>query len=196
MANGTTRGTVRPHGHSGFLNSATTVVVLAVVILIPVLSGRVAAADTAHFNATVVDVEDGDTIVVLRDGRRQKIRLAGIDCPERGQPFFEKAKGFTAYKTMSETVTVDVKLRGRYRILVAEVRLPDGTSLNRELVTRGLAWWYRPFSNDTTLRELELEARLSKRGLWAASLDPIPPWEYWKTTKAPVKNSASLSNVK
>ena len=76
-------------------------------------------------------------------------------------------------------VTIKVETIDRYKRIVGEVILPDGKNLNQELVNAGLAWWYRKYSNDETLGELEEEARKAKRGLWNDP-NPIPPWEFRK----------------
>jgi hypothetical protein len=64
----------------------------------------------------------------------------------------------------------------KYGRTVADVVLPDGTNVSRELVRAGLAWWYRQYSKDKSLGALEEEARQAKHGLWADP-NPIPPWE-------------------
>ena len=72
----------------------------------------------------------------------------------------------------------------RYKRTVAEIILPDGRNLNRELVRAGLAWWYERYARrETVLQNLEQEARDAKRGLW---IDPKPvePWEWRKATAA------------
>ena len=77
-------------------------------------------------------------------------------------------------------VTVQIKTTVRYGRIVGEVMLPDGSSLNKELVYVGLAWWYRKYApNDRTLKALEAGAREARRGLWADK-NPIPPWEWRK----------------
>jgi len=65
----------------------------------------------------------------------------------------------------------------RYDRELAEVFLPDGSSLNRELVSAGLAWWYRKYSTDKDLEGRERHAREARGGLWADS-KPVPPWEF------------------
>jgi endonuclease YncB( thermonuclease family) len=66
---------------------------------------------------------------------------------------------------------------------VGEVLVSDGRSLNQELVRAGLAWWSRQYApHDTTLAQLEAEARAAKRGLWADAA-PLPPWE-WRKARA------------
>jgi endonuclease YncB( thermonuclease family) len=80
-------------------------------------------------------------------------------------------------------VTVQVKDTDRYGRPGGEVLLADGRSLNQELVRAGLAWWYRQYApHDTTLAQLEAEARAAKRGLWADAA-PVPPWA-WRKARA------------
>jgi endonuclease YncB( thermonuclease family) len=107
-----------------------------------------------------------------------KVRLHGIDCPEKKQPFGTRAKRYTSDMAFGRQVTVQVQTTDRYGRIVGEVILPDGSSLNKELVFVGLAWWYRKYApNDKTLKALEAGARAAKRGLWADK-KPIPPWKW------------------
>ena len=71
-----------------------------------------------------------------------------------------------------------------YKRTVAEIILPDGRNLNRELVRAGLAWWYGRYArHEAVLADLEVEARAAHRGLWADK-DPIPPREFRKPKTA------------
>jgi endonuclease YncB( thermonuclease family) len=129
-----------------------------------------------QFSGKVVAIADGDTLSVLRDGKAVKIRLHGIDTPEKAQPFATQARQFTSDLVFGQTVTVKVREVDRYGRLVGEVILPDGRSLNHELVAAGMAWWYRQYAkDDATLEALETEARAARRGLWS---DPhaVAPW--------------------
>ncbi len=138
------------------------------------------ATDT--FTGKVVGVADGDIISVMRQGRAVKVRLHGIDCPEKKQPFGTRAKRFTSEMAFGMEVEVRVKDTDRYGRIVGEVILPDGLSLNKQLVYMGLAWWYRKYApNDRTLKALEAGARAERRGLWADK-NPVPPWE-WRRGK-------------
>jgi endonuclease YncB( thermonuclease family) len=67
--------------------------------------------------------------------------------------------------------------------LAADVILPDGRNLNHELLKAGLAWWFRKYSKDASLGDLEDEARLAMREQWADP-QPVPPWE--RSTKSRV----------
>ena len=124
----------------------------------------------------VVSVLDGDTIEVLHNGQAERIRLNGIDCPEKGQAYGKKAKQFTSTLVYGKEVTIQVLRKDRHGRTVADVVLPDGTNVSRELVRAGLAWWYRQYSKNESLGALEEGARQAKQGLWADA-NPVPPWE-------------------
>jgi micrococcal nuclease len=113
-----------------------------------------------------------------------KVRLHGVDTPEKAQAFGTQARKLTGDLVFQRDVTVVVHTTDRYGRLVGEVLLPDGRSLNQELVKAGMAWWYRQYApHDTTLAQLEAEARTAKRGLWADA-NPVPPWEWRKGQRA------------
>lgn len=145
--------------------------------MLTLLAGS-ASAET--FTARVIGVTDGDTISVLRVGRPEVIRLRGIDAPERGQAYGERARQYAAALALGKVVAVEAAGRDRHGRLLAEVHLPDGRSLNRELVRAGYAWWFRRYSADRTLAGLETEARAGRRGLWADP-HPVSPWDYRQT---------------
>ncbi len=129
------------------------------------------------FTGKVVGVSDGDTIEVMRAGRAVRVRLQGIDCPESHQAYGTRAKQFTAELAFGKTVAVQVHGTDQYGRILGEVILPDGRSLNRELVRNGYAWWYRRYSDDPVLQQLEEEARRERRGLWRDK-NPTPPWQF------------------
>ncbi|MGO9567233.1 MAG: thermonuclease family protein [Desulfomonilaceae bacterium] len=132
------------------------------------------------WSGRVVGVSDGDTIRVMHSGRETKIRLFGIDCPERDQAFGNKARRFTANMVFRKVVEVQEVDKDSYGRTVGWVSV-DGKSLNKELLRAGLAWWYRYYAeNERELEKLESEARKNKIGLWS-SPNPIPPWEFRRT---------------
>lgn len=139
------------------------------------LLAGVAAAE--EFQGRVVGVTDGDTIRVLHAGRAETVRLQGVDAPERRQAYGERARRFAADLSFDRTVVVRARGRDRNGRLLGEVLLPDGRSLNAELVRAGYAWWFRKYSRDERLARLEEEARHGRRGLW---VDPAPeaPWDF------------------
>jgi micrococcal nuclease len=146
----------------------------------------VSPAYAADYPAKVVGVTDGDTLTVLTARNTQvRIRLAGIDAPEAGQDFGTRAKQAASSLAFGKAVTISERDTDRYGRTVAEVILPDGRSLNREMVGQGMAWWYRKYAaNDTVLARLEAEARRERRGLWTEP-GPVPPWDWRKGAGTP-----------
>lgn len=133
---------------------------------------------TARWTGRVVGVSDGDTIEVMHAGRAEKIRLYGIDCPEKSQDYGQRAKQFTSDRVYAQQVTVVPHDTDRYGRTVAEVFGADRRSLNEALVAAGLAWWYQRYApQETRFRRLEAAARSRGEGLWA-DRQPQPPWEY------------------
>jgi endonuclease YncB( thermonuclease family) len=145
-----------------------------------------------QFTGKVVGILDGDTISVLRGGKAVKVRLHGVDTPEKAQAFGTQARKFTGDLAFQRDVTVQIRATDRYGRLVGEVLLPDGRNLNQELVKAGMAWWYRQYApNDTTLAQLEAEARTARRGLWVDA-HPVPPWQWRKGDREPARVAAPL----
>ena len=148
--------------------------ILLFLILVVTLSGSPCLAD---FTGKVVGITDGDTFSVLHDGKAEKIRVNGIDCPEMGQPFGKKAKQFASDLIFGQVVLVKTYGLDRYGRTLGDAVLADGRSLAKELLSSGYAWWYRKYSNDKELEALEAEAKLSYLGLWGDPL-PVPPWDW------------------
>jgi micrococcal nuclease len=154
----------------------------------------VSQARAPEYPAKVVGITDGDTLTVLTSKKTQvKIRLAGIDAPESGQDFGSRAKQAASSLAFGKAVTIIERDIDRYGRTVAEVILPDGRSLNRELVGEGAAWWYRKYAaSDEVLARLEAVARVERRGLWSQS-SPVPPWE-WRKGGGPSPATGVIAN--
>ena len=143
------------------------------------------AARAEQWTGLVVAIQDGDTITVLRGRDQVKVRLDGIDCPERTQPYGNRAQQKTADLSFNRKVSVITKSKDRYGRTLASVILPNGRSLNEELLRAGLAWWYRKYApKNRALELLEEAARDARLGLWADP-DPTPPWLWRKEQKSP-----------
>jgi endonuclease YncB( thermonuclease family) len=131
----------------------------------------------------VVGVADGDTITVLdADKVQHKIRLAGIDAPEKKQAFGNRSKESLSDMVFDKTVNVETEKRDRYGRQIGKV-LVDGQDVNLVQVERGMAWFYRQYQreqspNDRKLYEAaEDAAKAGKRGLWRDA-EPVPPWDF------------------
>ena len=136
-----------------------------------------ASLATADFTGPVVAVLDGDTIEVLHNTHPERIRLSGIDCPEKGQAFGNRAKQATSALVFGKDVILQTHGQDKYGRTLGDVFLRDGTNVNHTLVKDGWCWWYRKYAPaDTALEGLEKEAREARKGLWA---DPEsgPPWK-------------------
>jgi endonuclease YncB( thermonuclease family) len=132
-----------------------------------------------QFKGKVVAVVDGDTLKVLKNGKEIKIRLNGIDCPEKSQAFGTKAKEFASKLVFDKNVVVEEKELDRYGRTIADVFLEDGTWLNKALIENGYAWHYKRYSSDQELAKAEVTARNRKVGLWQDE-SPVAPWDYRK----------------
>ena len=131
------------------------------------------------YSATVVSITDGDTIRVLTKDKEQiRVRFAGIDCPERKQPWGTRAKEsldtlLSGKKVFVEVVDVDQYERSVARIFV------DDVNINRMLVQRGDCWVYPRYAKDQVLFDLQVEAQEAKRGLWKLpEKERVAPWEW------------------
>lgn len=138
-------------------------------------AGRAAAT----FHATVVEVVDGDTFVVrYANGRRDTVRMLGVDAPETVHPdrpvecFGPEARAYTTARLAGRAVVLetDTESRDAYGRLLASVRV-GGERVEDELLRRGLARFLVIAPNTRRARALlaaELDARGARRGLWGA----------------------------
>jgi len=137
----------------------------------------------ANFIGPVVSVLDGDTIEVLHNTHPERVRLSGIDCPEKGQAYGKKAKQAASALVFGKEVTLQTHGKDKYGRTLADVLLPVGMNVNHELVKDGWCWWYRKYAPlDAELEKLEKEARDAKKGLWVDP-KPVPPWEWRKRSR-------------
>ncbi len=131
----------------------------------------------------IVGVTDGDTVTLLDKAQVQhKIRLAGIDAPEKKQPFGMRSKEHLSDLVFNRQVTVETGKTDRYGREVGVVFV-DGKDANLYQVRQGFAWHYKAYQREQSATDRNLyanaedEARTAKKGLW---LDPapVPPWEF------------------
>jgi endonuclease YncB( thermonuclease family) len=142
------------------------------------------AAAEHWIDATVVRTIDGDTLEVRSDGETLRIRLSGIDTPERGQPWYRRSKQALAERVAGREVRINAITIDRYGRTVGEV-YADDVCVGCELVREGHAWVYRRFSQDPVLLELEAAARAAGRGLWGLpEAQRVPPWEWRRQARA------------
>jgi endonuclease YncB( thermonuclease family) len=155
------------------------------------LAGILALVMTAvqadQVQGRVVGVADGDTVTVLDDRKVQhKVRLAGIDAPEKGMPYGQRSKQYLSDLVFGKTVILEGDKIDRYGRTVAKILL-NGRDVNLAQIAAGMAWHYKKYereqsSNDRMLYGAEeLNARAARRGLWEDP-QPVAPWD-WRAEK-------------
>jgi endonuclease YncB( thermonuclease family) len=147
------------------------------------VAALVAPVHAETLRGNVVGIADGDTVTVLDSTLRQhKVRLAGIDAPEKGQPFGNRSRQELAKLVFHRQVAVEWHKKDRYHRLVGVIRVGD-FDVAYEQVRAGWAWHYRAYAKEqrsgdrVRYAQAEDEARSSKRGLWLQA-GAEPPWEY------------------
>jgi endonuclease YncB( thermonuclease family) len=133
---------------------------------VPILVLAYSCSGPQPFTAECVAVIDGDTITVRLGERKLRIRLEGIDCPEKGEPYSRRARTFTNDRTYGKVVEIRPKEYDQYGRLVARV-IVNGQDVSLALVEAGLARHYKRFSSDPVLAEAERKAREDRIGIWS-----------------------------
>ena len=146
-----------------------------------------------EFTARVIAVLDGDTVLVRRNGRPAKIRLAEIDAPEKEQAFGLASRKSLSGMLLRKQVWLNTLATDKYGRSVAQIKV-DGLSANEEMVRRGMAWEYSNYHSDRHYIALQQQARRARLGLWSER-NPIPPWVWRKQHPAEIIASAALSPV-
>ena len=133
----------------------------------------------------VVSVADGDTITVLDAEKNQhKIRLQGIDAPEKAQAFGAKSKQALYEMVHGKTVQVSFEKSDKYGRILGKVLL-DGQDICHQQIKAGLAWHYKKYQNQQPLADRdaysasETAAKNEKLGLWSDPR-PVAPWDFRK----------------
>ena len=141
-----------------------------------------AVSDYLDCPCKVVKVTDGDTVHVLDQSTvRHKIRLGGIDAPEKKQAFGNKSKQNLANLIAGKQVEVEYDKRDRYGRIIGKL-IKNGQDINLLQIKHGYAWHYKYYQKDQTKldRDLysaaEIEAREKRLGLWVEAA--VPPWEF------------------
>lgn len=155
-----------------------------------------AAASAERYTAKVIAVIDGDTVMVLRDNKKTTIRLAGIDAPEKAQPFGPASRAALLSLVLRKDVWVNTRAVDEYGRTVAILEV-GRINVNEEQLRRGMAWEYSHYHSDKALIALQAEAQRARAGLWVQA-QPQPPWEYRKAyshAKAPASGVAATNSA-
>jgi endonuclease YncB( thermonuclease family) len=152
-----------------------------VVLALFLLAAPLAYAET--LTGRVVGIADGDTITVLDTSNQQhRVRLSGIDAPEKKQPFGSRAKQSLGSLAFGKDAQVEWSKLDRYRRIVGKVII-DGQDVGLQQLQAGLAWWYRQYAREQSPQDqvaysqAEEAAKVARIGLWGDS-QAVPPWDY------------------
>ena len=131
----------------------------------------------------IVSIADGDTVTLLDTNLRQhKIRLSGIDAPEKRQPFGNRSRLHLGALVFGRQVTAHCPKKDRYKRALCRIEI-DGVDANLAQVEAGMAWHYKQYANEQSSADqmayaaAEVGARRARIGLWKGP-EPIPPWEF------------------
>ena len=162
-----------------------TRILLAAAILIAVPLS--VSADTLY--GRVVGVADGDTVTVLdSDQRQHKIRLMGIDAPEKKQAYGSRSKQSLSDLVFDRQVQVEYTKQDKYGRTVGKIMV-NGVDANLGQIKAGMAWHYKQYQKEQSPADraayanAESKALTDKRGLWQDAA-PTPPWDWRRQQKA------------
>jgi len=146
------------------------------------------SAAIALLTCVVIGVSDGDTLTARCDSaigvETARIRISGIDAPEKHQPFGVASRRSLSALTYGKSVEAACHKADRYGRRVCMVA-SSGTDVGLEQLRAGLAWHYKAYANEQSVQErhvyaqVEQGAQAARRGLWQDA-DPVPPWEWRK----------------
>ena len=135
-----------------------------------------------------LELADGDTVTVLDAAHQQhKIRLMGIDAPEKKMPWGNRSKQSLSDLVFNHQVQIEYSKKDKYGRTVGKI-IVDGVDANLAQIKAGMAWHYKQYQREQSVADraayaqAEEEARASKRGLWKDT-DPVPPWDWRKRQK-------------
>ena len=133
-----------------------------------------------QLEGNVVSIADGDTFTVLINDTEIKVRLHGIDCPEKRQDFGNVARDSLSGLVFGKTVIVNAMGTDRYGRTIGMVSI-RGMNVNEALLKSGLAWHYKKYDQSLEWANYEDTARRAKKGIWSQP-HAIPPWK-WRNMK-------------
>jgi endonuclease YncB( thermonuclease family) len=134
-------------------------------------------AGEGYIKGKVIHIVDGDTYdLLVQDSLKIRVRIEGIDAPEKGMPFYSKSKDYLKGLCINKYVKLKKTGYDSNNRVLGFTYLDDGKELAHEMIKAGFAWHHKKYNTDKDLSDLEIEARNAKRGLWADSTS-VAPWE-------------------
>lgn len=137
-----------------------------------------------QFTCKIIRVYDGDTATgLLPENRQVRIRLYGIDAPEKSQDFGEKSRLYLANLIAGKNVIIKVASIDRYGRIVGCISTTHHKDINLEMICQGWAWHYAAYDNTLSYKKAFILAQTQKKGMWKTSAN-IEPWKWRKQKKS------------
>jgi micrococcal nuclease len=147
--------------------------------------GHVVVKNDYSLTARVIKIVDGDTFDVLTQSNEViRIRMNGIDCPERRQDYYQVCKDALSNYIFGCDVQLTVHGKDRYKRTIADV-FYHNKNINLLMIRNGFAWHYKKYSSDAEMAKAEVKARGEGIGLWKIK-QPVAPWDFRKARKKKV----------
>lgn len=147
-------------------------------LLLPGCYSRPKNVESEELKGKVIKIVDGDTYDILLDNRATlRIRMEGIDAPEKGMAFYKVAKDYLAQLCFGKEVRLVKTKTDKYGRTIAKTFIDDRRELGLLMVEAGYAWHFKKYSSDLKLADAEIRARAAQVGLWADKT-PVAPWNW------------------
>lgn len=131
-----------------------------------------------RFTVKVVGISDGDTFTAINNDNLQlKVRLYGIDAPEKKQAFGNKSKEFLSSLIFGKNISIDVQSQDSWGRYIAYAFTPEGRDVSYLMIEAGMAWHFVKYDNTAVYELAEIDAKKAQRGLWVDK-SPIAPWDF------------------
>ena len=156
---------------------------LFLLVSISINTSIFAQKQPGKLTGKVIHIVDGDTFDLLtEDTVKVRIRLNGIDCPERKQDYYQVCKDALNTFIFGKKVILITHGKDRWRRVIADVYM-NNDYINLKMVENGFAWHFKKYSKDTHLATAEENARKKKSGIWKMK-NPEAPWNFRKPAKS------------
>lgn len=149
---------------------------LVLSLLALIITASISSAQ--RFPVKVIGISDGDTFTVInRDNLQLKIRVYGIDAPEKKQAYGNKSKQALSALIFGKSIEIDVQSQEKWGRYVAKVYTPDGQDVALLMLQSGMAWHYTRFDQTPSYAKAQETAKKAGKGLWADK-NPVAPWDF------------------
>jgi endonuclease YncB( thermonuclease family) len=157
-----------------------TLLILLLTTALTLSNTFVTAQSSLH--GKVIKIIDGDTYdILLNNHTTKRIRMDGIDAPERGMPFYKSSKNYLSNLCFGTGVLIEPTGKDRYGRTLAKTWLANGKEAGLLMIDAGYAWHFKKYSTSVQLANAEITARKNRLGLWTEK-SAVAPWT-WRKNK-------------